>query len=357
MKLLFISSSRFGRRSFLDHSVRYRCYHIAEALSNEGHRVEICTLEALVALEPSQLRGYDALIFHKPRYSARLKRLIASRIRAKQLVVADYDDLIFGDPESAPPYLYGRTSPRAIRGIYHLNTLALHLFRHFTTSTQPLAEELAAIHPTAQIAVVSNGLSPYWLERNQGLLPLRNKDRAPQIITYLPGTPSHDLDFNMIEEPLAAFLWAHPAIQFRVGGQLKFQPGKFPPAQLVQEAYRPYLQLPELIITSSITLAPLQTNRFTRCKSRVKFMESAAFGIPVVASPNPDLSTHACPGLFLPRTPGDWVEALEHALEADQDPKTGEELRAYAKEHLQAETSARRLLEVLAAWRDHGRVA
>ena len=48
----------------------------------------------------------------------------------------------------------------------------------------------------------------------------RNAQSALQVLTYLPGTRSHDRDFSMIAGPLSRFLRFHPEVELRITGPL-----------------------------------------------------------------------------------------------------------------------------------------
>ena len=51
-------------------------------------------------------------------------------------------------------------------------------------------------------------------------------------------------------------------------------------------------------------------NRFTECKSGLKFFESAVLGTPVAATPIPDIDRFDNPLLLKCRTPDDWASAF-----------------------------------------------
>ena len=346
MKILFVSSSDLGSRAYLDHSSRYRCFHLAEELAELGHRAEVTTFQLL---DIKSLGRYDVVVFQKRLHSRRLERQVESRRAQGPLLIADYDDLIFGEDNYsiAPSYLLGRTAKRYIRTLYRNNTRALECFNHFTVSTTSLAHELTRKKPSALVAVIHNRLSRYWLERNNGY---KNTGTNRRIITYLPGTTSHDADFAEVEAVLAAYIRSDKEVQLRVVGHLRFHPEKFDPDRIEHLPYQPYVKIPQLIASSWLTVAPLRDNCFNRCKSAVKFYESAAFGTPVIATPIPDLIPHRQPGLFLAATTEEWTASLENLANTHDYSQYSTALYDYARRKLMVREQASIWLDRVHEW-------
>ncbi len=95
-----------------------------------------------------------------------------------------------------------------------------------------------------------------------------------------------------------------------------------------------FLAMPRLLVDCRMVLGPLLENPFTECKSGLKFFEAAVLGVPVAATPIPDIDRFESPLLFKCETHDDWAEALR----AKVGPKraAGEALR------IAADTAVRR---------------
>lgn len=347
MRILFVSETVSVVQPHRSASTRYRCFHPAEVLSGEGHIVEVTTLPRL---DRRILDRYDVVVFHRPRYSWRLMWSIDRLKRRGILVAADYDDLVFGEEhaEHSPLFLQGCSSLDALRRLYRDSLRVLRRFRHVVVSTDALAEAVRRLHPQADVLTVRNGLSDYWLEQNRdyvGVVPPQNKR-----ITYLPGTHSHDRDFATVATALVEVLENHPEVTLRVVGPLNCDWGLFRAHRIERLGFRPYIELPEIIAESAVTIAPLRRNPFNDAKSALKFFESAAFGIPVVATPIPEIDRLECPGLFKPTHAGQWPAAISAALSYRETDPRGDRLSQHARETCHARPEALRLEGALKQW-------
>ena len=305
MNILYISNSRDLEKSYQDASIRYRCFNPAQALSTANTTVDVTTID-MVSVD--LVDRYDRLVFHRPIMGKKLKKLVNRANQIGRIIIADYDDLIF-NPEyakDAPGFLNQQYSLNAIQSLFKKSYDALFLFDNFSVSTTPLAAEIKKIRPFSHITVIHNYLSDAWLQYNQPC------SREPEVkrITYLPGTNSHHHDFALVQDLLSEFLSENTDAVLRIVGPLQFNTEKFITHQLELVSYVSYPLLPELIRDSWVTIAPLANTIFNNCKSGLKYFESAAFGVPVIASPIDDLRRLKSKALHLADTPEQWLNAL-----------------------------------------------
>jgi hypothetical protein len=107
------------------------------------------------------------------------------------------------------------------------------------------------------------------------------------VITYLPGTRSHDRDFAVYAEGVAAFLAKYPEARLEVTGPLDFTlPARA--GQVVHREKVPFDRYHDRVRAGWVNLAPLEVTPFTRCKSALKVLEAGYWGVPTVCSPIPD---------------------------------------------------------------------
>lgn len=226
-------------------------------------------------------------VFHRPASTLGL-RLLLRWFRARGVIcIAEVDDLIF-DPELAcfsPGVLNGVISLDQARAQFRTNRDALGRFDRISTSTEPLAAHLAEHFPHARLSVIPNAVSPSWGEFKRAQ-PAGAANGAP-VIVYLPGTRSHDRDFQVYAEGTEAFLAAYPDARLEVTGPLRFRL-RARPSQIVHREKVPFSQYHELVRSAWVNLAPLEATPFTRCKSALKIMEAGFWGVPTVCSPTPD---------------------------------------------------------------------
>jgi glycosyltransferase involved in cell wall biosynthesis len=313
-----------------------------------GHIADVCSFEEFDASLIA--RRYDLYVFQRPKFSRRLRRLLTDLRRRGKRFAADYDDLIFDARNALQSSLYlsGRASKRIAMHLYENYYRALRLFEQIFVSTEPLAREVMRSHPQAQVRVIHNGLSRQWVDAGSTAGTGKPERKG---IAYFSGTGSHNLDFKLVQAPLASFVNAREDVGFDAYGELDFNREDFEAGRV--RCYPPvrYAELPEQISRSWITIAPLQDNQFNRCKSGLKFFESAAFGVPCIASPIPDMQRFAGSGLRLAANSKEWAEALTDLEDPREYQRTRDAIRAYAMEQCMSMSQTQRFLEVVEAWR------
>jgi hypothetical protein len=106
-------------------------------------------------------------------------------------------------------------------------------------------------------------------------------------IGYASGTPTHNLDFQIVKPVLKVILKSYPQIELHLIGDL--DPGEDwgqGAGQVKRLPLVPWRQLPGLLARLDINLAPLEVdNPFSQSKSEIKYVEAALVRTPTVASP------------------------------------------------------------------------
>lgn len=318
-KICFVTQTARVAQPILDPSVRYRCYHPAEALTRSGNPSVVMAAPNFFS-EPNF--NYDVYFFHRPSVSIpNFDATIAALKRAGKILVADYDDLIFGDETVALQssiFKNNVATAEATIKIFENNTKALLYFDRVTVSTRPLAREVENFNPKAQVAVVPNFVSPALMELHESLgTHLRKRD--PLSIGYFAGTKSHDKDFPIVAEPLYRVLIEDPRKSLTVVGPVEL-PKAF--AMLPNVVVAPvvnYLRLPGLMTRCSTVIAPLESSRFNSCKSRVKFLEASLGGCRLLATPIPDMREVGEDKIGLMENLDDWYQALSNPTTPVED--------------------------------------
>ena len=312
-KILFISCSKRGIYYANDASARYRCIYQCMKARSEGHHADI--IHMIDALK-IPLSNYDQVVIHRPRNSLRLSRLLSKARKLNIQISADYDDLLFRPDlaHESPTVLSGKESTQSARKQANSALKALRKFSSCRMSTSPLIEMAKSVHPSCSYQLVHNMVPDSELPED--IIPAETRFKN-KIIRYFPGTSHHSANFKIVEEVLAEWLTEHPEVRLEVVGDIEVNHDIFPDGQLVTHPFVPYTELPKLISTSWITIAPLENNHFNNCKSGLKFWESAAYGVPVIASPNKDLERFSGSGLYLPEKNKKWKECLEKLINKD----------------------------------------
>jgi hypothetical protein len=303
----FVACNRNAARFREDPSFIYRCENLAAALAAAGHRTSLLHLSAFPWRE-----RVDVALFHRPRLNLRLRAALFLLRRRDGVAVADLDDLVCDEALSRfnPGVLNGQVPERAIRRLYAAHRRALARFDHLTVSTEPLAEEVRSRFPAARVEILPNAVHRSW-RNGQEPAPSAEKDR---VITYFPGTRSHDRDFAVYADGVARFLAAHPAARLEVTGPLRFDlPAR--PGQVVRHEKVPFPRFAERVRGAWVNLAPLEATPFTRCKSALKVLEAGFWGAPTICSPLPDAERFAFAGAIQASDGQACFEALQSLLE------------------------------------------
>jgi len=311
--VFWYQATRLARASA---SCRYRLGHFVEHLRGAT---------TIVDPEPplQLLAKARTLVVVRPFLDAGCRRLLeACRGRGVRLV-ADFDDLLFaGDPAEYPLVLSGAMRERDCAERIAVYREGLSLFDAFTVATEELRDRLLAAIPGARVRWTPNGLSPSWLRQGRALYPTW-RPSEPKVVRFLAGSPSHDADFAEVTAVLGEFLRTHPDVRLEIVGPVRVEPGHLPGDRVSFSPLVPFLELPRLLASSWLTIAPLHPSAFTRCKSAIKFLESAAFGAPCIASsseatPWRDATRHREGGILLAGDEPSWWRALNRMMDDDE---------------------------------------
>lgn len=312
--LCFITETRQIDTPILDPSVRYRAYHPGELLQDMGHQ---CSVLSAGRFYESPVFDYDVYIFHRPSSAQKMfPQVVDALRRLNKILIADYDDLIFGDEETALVSSAVKngtlTQAQAIR-VFADNLNALMYFDRVSVSTSPLARRVSEAVPCASVEIVPNLVPPSLLSFHEGMQTYLKK-RAPTTIGYFAGTKSHDRDLPVVEMVLHRVLSENQTFALQIVGPVKVPPSLASIPNVTVAPPVDYLHLPGLMAKCSTVIAPLEQSAFNECKSRVKFLEAALSGCRLVASDIPDMRAIGEDHLVIAKSENDWYEALSDPL-------------------------------------------
>ncbi len=300
--ILFITFSKRGVNRYSgDPSVIYRCFNNCAELRRRGYPSYVCHAEAL----PKKLDP-QIVVFHRPQFNKTFQNIFDYYSSATK--ICDFDDLLFDMSaiEEHPALISGKMSNKLLRQETEKYYQAMELFNHFSVSSIALEEQLRKIKQGANVILVRNGIDPEWLAFGQQFPNRINPEN--KIISYFSGTGNHQADLNLVVESLNEFLSCSPRAMIRIFGDLKVDAGKYSDRWKHVPMIR-FHQLSKWIRQSWITIAPLSNNKFNKCKSAIKFLESGAHAVPLVASPNPEYEHLKNRGLKIASV-NDWLSTL-----------------------------------------------
>lgn len=314
---------------------RYRAYNMVQALTADGgdeigasyfFRSDLGHLDELVRLA-------DVLVICRSGYDNTIAQLIA-RFRARgKPVKFDIDDFVFdGD------YTH------LIMNTLAVETNVVQEWRHWPhwfqyiagmgaslracdagiTTNAVLAEQMMR-YSGRPVAVVPNFMNREQIVMSQQVFAEKRNRRfvgdGTLCVGYFSGSPSHNLDFAIVEQALVDLLEARPQVRLMMVGYI--EPGPALAAysdRIIRQPFQDYVNLQRLMGTVEFNLMPLQSNLFTDCKSELKYFEAAAVGTLSIASPSRNYASAISDGRtgYISRA-HEWVCRLEHAVDRMAD--------------------------------------
>lgn len=211
-----------------------------------------------------------------PRHAREYARLRQTAYQANKAVVYELDDLLWDLPPDHPDRKSGFYTP----ALYPMLLAALQA-DGLTTASLGLYEMLQPLNPSVW-------LLPNYLDEQ--VWTLREPETRQDSTVWLGymGGDSHLADIQMIQTVLLALLEAyHGQVRLKFWG-LRPPDGLFAHPYVEWQDLQPgnYTEFGAYFSRQAIDvfLAPLQDNRFNRCKSAIKYLEYTALGISGVCS-------------------------------------------------------------------------
>ncbi len=302
-------------------SLQCRLYRIdqkVEQLQSIGYRVTVY-MEHEIDQYLANIYKFDAVIFYR---LPGLARLIFAINRSKELGITTYyevDDLIFTTdfPDSFDSYA-GLISMEEYAGL----KLGIPLYRNAIAacdygiaSTNPLAAALSKIVAKGKAFVHRNAFGRIHELLASKTPKSHHNDRV--VIFYGSGTKAHKEDFQQLVEP------ALVEVVHRHGERVTIVLAGYIVLTDQLESIRDNLQIVEinwnieeywaLLRSADINIAVIKQSLVSDCKSEIKWMEAAMFGIPSIVS---GTSTHRDviePGVtgLICDTVEEWTSALD----------------------------------------------
>lgn len=233
--------------------------------------------------------------------------------RDHKLVWETDDDLWSIDPTN--PRAAKAYTAEMLRSVQSVTEVA-HMV---TVSTEPLAEVMRQFNPN--VVVLPNHVD--------GAIFDIERPHRDRVTVGWAGGDSHLRDWAYIAPHLRRFLDRNPHVDMHTVGADFRQAAKIKARHTdwsadIFDYYRS--------IDFDIGIAPLEATVFNRSKSRIKALEYAALGIPVIASDSEPYRGFVLDGVtgFLVRHPHEWERRLRE-LANDEEMRT--EMGAKAKEH------------------------
>lgn len=306
---------------------RYRAYNMAQVLNADAERAT----SASYFFRPDLARvdeiadSADVLVICRSAYDHTVAQLIARLHARGKPVLFDIDDFVFDTDYThllIDTLALDKDDPRVWDDWFAMMARMGQTLRRCDgaiTTNAFLAERMRAFSGKA-VAVVPNFMNAEQLAMSAAVFDDKQRrgfaSDGPLCVGYFSGSPSHKLDFEIVEPALAALLEADPRVRLMVVGYIEPGPALARFAERIErQPFHDYVNLQRLIATVEFNLMPLQSNVFTDCKSELKYFEAAAAGTLSIASPSHNYAACMRDGDngYLARA-HQWQQVLERAL-------------------------------------------
>lgn len=294
---------------------RYGPLHWAEQLATRGVPVTVrAHSDGRLAADTET---HDVLVLYRVPWSPWIAHLLdVARAHGARVVFA-VDDLIVSPALTDIPSLRRASAEERVLwsdGVARYRH-ALETCDAFLATTAPLADVGRALGiPTfvhrAGLAARELALGARVSRAAAGLRPFR--------VGYFSGTATHADDLATIVPVLAEFLSRHATAELLLAGHVDVDPRlEAFGGRILRAPYVPWTELPAAIATVDVNLAPLEWRHpFVAAKGAIKYLEAAAVGVPVIASPIEAYRHVVAPGItgFLAADATEWTAALEDCV-------------------------------------------
>lgn len=295
---------------YLAHPARYRVLHQMEQLSAAGITNEQVFYNDITM---DLVKKFRVFIFFRCSYTDEIAKFISMAKKLNKTVLYDIDDLII-DRKYTDKISYLRTMNQEERkeydyGIDNMGKL-LKLCNGAITTTKRLAEELGNYVPEVYINrnTASEEMVKYSEEAifYRDTLPYLKKEQLTENVTmkqyaeakkvykerrklvrlgYFSGSFFHNDDVKIIVPVLEKIMEKYSNVELHLVGKINLpEELKKYKMRIIAHPFVDWKELPKLIASVDINLAPIEQTIFNEAKSENKWIEAALVKVPTVAS-------------------------------------------------------------------------
>lgn len=311
---------------------RYRVFNIIEALRSVcDDRISASWFSAReIDSLRGQLRRITTIVLARVRISRAVADLITAAKHAGVRVLLDCDDLVF-DPRYAQTVSVNNDQNFELEAhldnwfayVGRLQATALLCDGGITTN-RFLAEKLSNVCQ-GPVSVIPNFLNRRQQDMSRRLLDAKIarefQGNGRVMIGYFSGSPTHNKDFRIALDSLIHLMEEDDEIDVRIAGYMESHTDLARFGNRVDVIpFQDWVNLQVKIAEVDISIAPLQLNDFTHCKSELKFFEAAVVGAYSVVTKSYTFERaveHPDDGTVIHN--GQWYDGLKSAVAKVRD--------------------------------------
>ena len=267
----------------LPHPRRYRVDHQIEQLEASGLS---CSFVNYDRIDINDIKYYRGFVFFRCPITNEVKEFITAAKAENKTVFFDIDDLVI-DKKYTDTIKYLKTMNKDELALYNDGVSrmqeTLKMCDFAITTTERLAEELK--NYVKEVYINRNVASEKMAEVSLKAIKEVKKDDDKVIMSYLSGSITHNDDFKMILPVVQRLMKENNNLYLKVVGLLdipeELQEFK---SRILTAPFVSWLELPKIIASIDINLAPLEISIFNEAKSENKWVEAALCKVVTVAS-------------------------------------------------------------------------
>ena len=304
----------------LPHPQRYRVDHQIEQLESYGISCDKVDYDKLTLDKVKYFRGF---VFYRCPILPVIEEFIKVAKENNKTCFYDIDDLVF-DLEHTKMIKFLDTMSKEERDLYNDGVIrmgkTLDLCEYGIASTTRLQKEMGK--HLKEVYVNRNVASEEMVKYSEIALNEVKKDSDKIIIGYLSGSITHNDDFKLIMPTIIKLLKKYDNVYLQIVGLLDL-PDEMQEVKdkVLTSPFIDWKELPKLIRSIDINLAPLEDTIFNEAKSENKWTEAALVKIPTVASnvgAFKDAIENGKTGLLC-NDERDWEESLINLIENKEE--------------------------------------
>ncbi len=299
----------------LPHPQRYRVDHQVEQLRASGLHTDRVDYESL---SMDSLKYYRGFIFYRCPITPTVEEFIKLANKENKTTFFDIDDLVI-DRKYTDTIEFVKNMSKEDKAVYDDGVERMHktllMCDYLTTTTEGLAKELKQYGKEVYINrnVASERMTELSLEA------IKNKTEHDDVIMgYLSGSITHNPDLELVKPVIIKLLKKHQNLKLKLVGEITLPDDlKEFQEQIIIEPFMDWQQLPSLIASLDINLAPIEKSIFNEAKSENKWMEASLVKTITVASnvgAFKQMINDGVDGILCENNEKSWEKALEKVI-------------------------------------------
>lgn len=267
----------------LPHPERYRVDHQMEQLESYGIHCDKVYYDKLTM---DMLRYYRGFVVYRCPIIPVVEEFIKEAKKNNKTVFYDIDDLVF-DLEYTNQIRYLDTISEDEKKLYNDGVSrmgkTLDMCEYGIATTERLQKEMGK--HLKEVYINRNVASEEMVKYSEVALNEVKKDDSRIVLAYLSGSITHNDDFKLIMPSVIKMLKKYDNVYLQVVGLLDLPEEMMDVKdKVLTSEFMDWKELPKLIRSIDVNLAPLEESIFNEAKSENKWTEAALVKIPTVAS-------------------------------------------------------------------------